>query len=84
MFLVLRWIDAGRPADGHLDLVLAEAARDLDVGDDRRAMLSVLAALGVLEDAGTVRVEWPGGPEATARVTLSPPLRREAQALFGD
>jgi len=84
MFLVVGWLDGGRPADGRLPFSLADAARELEVGEGRHAMLSVLAALGVLEDAGTIAVEWPGGTGATATVTLRPPLRRQAQALFGD
>ena len=84
MLLVLAWIEGGREPHGRVPLSLAEAAQTLDVGGDRRALLSVLAALGVLEDAGTVAVEWPGGTGATATVTLSAALRRDAGALFGE
>lgn len=83
MLLVVRWIDGGRPADGAVRFAVPDAARELELGDTRRALLGVMAALGHLEDMGRVRVDWPGGTGMPAHVALSGTLRREADALFG-
>jgi hypothetical protein len=83
MFLVVRWIDEGRPDDGRVPLSVPEAAERLELGEDRRTILGVMAALGHLEDEGRVRVEWPGGTGMPAHVSLRGSLRREADALFG-
>lgn len=80
MFLVVRWLDLGSPDDGRVDLPLQEAAAELGLGDERRVLLDLMAALGELEEAGDVAVGWTHG-RAVAAVTLSDRLRRDVRML---
>lgn len=84
MLAVARWLDAGRPPDGRVDLPLDEVAVDLDLADGREGLLELMAALGHLESRGVVAVAWPQGVGGgTAQLTLSDELRRDARRLFG-
>ena len=48
-------------------------------------VLAVMRALGTLEDAGRVRVQWPGRPgdSSDARVLLADAITRDVDGLFG-
>lgn len=84
MLLVLQWLDDGRPPEGDVMLSVVTAAADL--GQEGPAgLLALMAALGALEDAGRVRVEWPGARPGAgdARVLLSDGITRDADRLFG-
>ncbi len=83
MLLVLLWLDEGSPEDGGVALSVATAASDLDAGSGREGLLAVMAALGELVVRGRVVVAWPRGHGREARVALSPPVRRDAERLFG-
>lgn len=80
MLLLVRWIDQGRDAGGEVTLKVTEAADELGL-DDRRGLIEVMGALGTLEDAERIRVEWPGGTGMPATITLAGDLRREAADL---
>ncbi len=84
MLLVLQWLDEGMAVDGDVMLSVSTAAADLQLGGDE-GLLALMSALGVLEEDGRVRVEWPGRPfdSAEARVLLSPEITRDAAQLFG-
>ncbi|MBM3634733.1 MAG: hypothetical protein FJW99_05510 [Actinobacteria bacterium] len=84
MLLVLQWLDEGMAVDGDVMLSVPTAAADLGF-DGNEGLLALMTALGVLEEEGRVRVEWPGRPfdSAEARVLLSPEITRDAQRLFG-
>lgn len=84
MLLVLQWLDEGMTVDGDVMLSIPTAAAELGLeGDD--GLLALMAALGVLEEDGRVRVEWPGRPgdSSVARVLLAPAIARDAERLFG-
>ncbi|MFP5452161.1 MAG: hypothetical protein ACLGG9_10500 [Thermoleophilia bacterium] len=84
MLAVARWLDAGRPQDGRIDLPLEEVTLDLDLTDGREGLLDLMAALGELESRGLITVAWPQGVGAgEAELTLSDELRRDARRLFG-
>ncbi len=83
MLLVLRWLDRGAPEDGTISVSVDDAAEELGVEGDRPGLLSLMSALGGLEERGAVSVRWPRGAAAEAVVTLSEPLRRDARRLFG-
>jgi hypothetical protein len=84
MLLVMRWLDAGAPDEGALDVAIGSAADALGLETDREGILAVMSALGELESRGAIDVAWPAGPAAAeARVTLAPELRRDARRLFG-
>ncbi|MFN8111444.1 MAG: hypothetical protein U0Y82_16625 [Thermoleophilia bacterium] len=75
MLLAVAWLDAGRPEDGRVELSLDDAAERLDLADDRASLLTLMGALGALEDAGDIAVEWTG--RGTATVTLTERIRRD-------
>ncbi len=80
----MRWLEEGARAAGEVSLSVAAAAEELGLKPDRGGMLSVMAALGELEDRRVVHVSWPfgtGGSEA--QVTLAQGLRSDARRLFG-
>lgn len=84
MLLVMRWLEEGARGAGEVSLSVAAAAEELGLEPDRSGMLSVMAALGELEDRRVVHVSWPlgtGGGEA--QVTLAQELRSDARRLFG-
>jgi hypothetical protein len=83
MLLVLQWLDEGAPEHGAVALSLATAASELEVGGGRTGLLAVMGALGQLEERGAITVAWPSGRGRDARITLSDPLRRDAERLFG-
>lgn len=84
MLLVARWLDLGRPADGVLRLPVNELTADLGLDDGREGLLSTMAALGDLEEAGAIRVSWaPVAGVAEVEVVLADHLHRDASALFG-
>ncbi|MEZ5080096.1 MAG: hypothetical protein R2878_05430 [Thermoleophilia bacterium] len=75
MLLVVQWLDAGAPADGVVEVEVEALTDGLGVGDDRRGVLTVMSALGELEEAGDVAVTWlPGRARVTC--TLGDSLRR--------
>lgn len=78
MLLVVRWLDLGSPDTGQVDLPLQETARELGLGEERRVLLELMSALGELEEAGDLTVEWTHG-RAVAAVTLSDRLRRDVR-----
>jgi len=82
MLLVLQWLDEGRPEDGTVALSISTAASELGVGTERRGVLAVMAALGMLEERKLVRVALEGPVERNPRVTLSADLRGDARRLF--
>jgi hypothetical protein len=84
MLLVLGWLDEGQPSDGAVALSIPAAADDLDLDPAGEGLLGVLAALTALEESGRVRVTWPRGPAAEARVVLAEGIRDDAGHLFGD
>lgn len=83
MMIVLGWLDDGAPEDGTVSISVDETAEELGVEADRPGLLSVMSALGALEEKGVVSVRWPRGVGAEAVVTLSAPLQRDARRLFG-
>jgi hypothetical protein len=84
MLTVARWLDAGRPDDGRVNLPLDEVAGELELAEGREGLLALMAALGELESRGVVTVAWPQGVGGgTAELTLSDELRRDARRLFG-
>ncbi len=82
MLLVLQWLDERRPADGTIALSVTTAAAELGLEPGRAGVMSVLAALGDLEERGLVRVALEGPVRRDPRVTLSDGLRRDASAVF--
>ena len=84
MLRVLQWLDEGRTVDGDVMLSVPTAAAELGLEGDA-GLLHLMSALGVLEEEGRVRVEWPGRPfeSSEARVLLSPDIARDAGLLFG-
>ena len=80
MLLVVRWLDLGSPETGEVALPLQEVAQELGLGDERRVLLDLMAALGELEESGDLSVEWSHG-RAVAAVTLSERLRRDVRLL---
>ncbi|MCC6832758.1 MAG: hypothetical protein IT200_15565 [Thermoleophilia bacterium] len=80
MLVVVRWLDLGSPDDGRVTLPLGEAAQELGLPGHRRVMLDLMSALGELEEAGDVTVEWTHG-RGVAVVTLSDRLRRDVRML---
>jgi hypothetical protein len=84
MLLVMRWLDEGAADDGEVALSVASVADELGLEPDRNGLLSVMAALGELEDRRLVTVAWPSGTGGSeAHVTLAGDLRRDARRLFG-
>ncbi len=83
MLLVLRWLDDGRPDDGAVALDLASDLDQLGLDDGRQGTMTLLAALGDLEDAGKLTVRWPAAVGQAATLTLSRDLQRESTRLFG-
>lgn len=83
MLIVLQWLDEDRPVDGAIALSVPTAAAELGLPPGRQGLLTVMAALGRLEDRGAIRVAWPGGPGREAHVSLREPLMRDAARLFG-
>lgn len=84
MLLVARWLELGARDDGEVSVSVEAVADELGLEPDRSGMLTVMAALGELEDRRLVRVSWPlgtGGSEA--RVSLAAELRSDARRLFG-
>ncbi len=84
MLLVLQWLDEGRPDGGDVMLSSPTAASELALHGDA-GLLAVMGALGMLEDAGRVKVQWPGRPfdSSNARVLLADAITRDADGLFG-
>ncbi len=84
MLLVLQWLDEGMAVNGDVMLSVPTAAAELGLEGDE-GLLSLMGALGILEEEGRVQVEWPSRPfdSAEARVLLSPDIARDAEALFG-
>ncbi|MFN8122856.1 MAG: hypothetical protein U0237_20830 [Thermoleophilia bacterium] len=83
MLLAVRWLDLGSPDDGRVTLPVHEALEELGLDDARQVALALMAALGELEEAGDVAVEWTHG-RATAVITLSERLRRDVRMLSPD
>jgi hypothetical protein len=84
MLLVMQWLDEGAGEDGEVALSVATAASELGLEGGRSALLAVMAALGDLEERGTIRVAWPTGVAGgDGVVTLAADLRRDARRLFG-
>ncbi len=84
MLLVLQWLDEDRPAEGDVMLSVPTAAAELGLEGDG-GLLAVMRALGTLEDARRVRVQWPGRPgdSSDARVLLADAITRDVDGLFG-
>jgi hypothetical protein len=84
MLLVLQWLDDGRPPEGDVMVSVSTAAAEMG-REGPSGLLAVMGALGALEEAGRVRVEWPGRPgdAGEARVLLSRDITRDADRLFG-
>jgi hypothetical protein len=84
MLLVMQWLEDGADEDGEVALSVATAANELGLEPDRSGLLTVMGALGELEDRRLVRVAWPSGTGGSeAHVTLADELRRDARRLFG-
>ena len=84
MLLVMQWLDEGADDEGAVALSIPTAANELGLEPDRTGLLTVMAALGELEDRRLVRVAWPAGTGGSeAHVTLSRELRKDARRLFG-
>lgn len=84
MLLVMRWLDAGADDEAEVVLSVSEAARELDLDEDRAGVMAVMAGLGELEDRRSATVAWPLGAAAgRAHVRLSDDLRADARRLFG-
>jgi len=75
MLLVLQWLDEGRPEDGTVALSVSTAAVELGLESERSGILTIMAALGDLEERKLVT--------RNPRVTLAPELRQDAARLFG-
>jgi hypothetical protein len=84
MLLVMQWLDEGAEEEGAIALSVPTAANELGLEPDRAGLLTVMAALGELEDRHLVRVAWPAGTGGSeAHVTLAGELRKDARRLFG-
>ena len=83
MLLVLQWLDEGRPEDGTVALSVSTAAVELGLESERSGILTIMAALGDLEERKLVRVALEGPVTRNPRVTLAPELRQDAARLFG-
>jgi hypothetical protein len=83
MLLVLQWLDEGRPEDGTVVLSVSTAASELGLELGRAGVLSVMGALGELEEEKLVRVVLEGPVRRDPRVTLAQELRDDAGRLFG-
>lgn len=82
MLLVVEWLEAGAPPDGGVGFRVAAAAAELGCADGRAGLLEIMGALGELEEAGRLRVEWPPHTGAPALVQIAEDLRRDAQRVF--
>ena len=83
MMLVLRWLDDGAPEDGAIPLAMDEVAEELGLEADRHGLLSVMSALGALEERGLLKVRWSRATSPEAAVYLSSSLRRDARPRAG-
>jgi hypothetical protein len=84
MLLVMQWLDEGADDEGAVALSVPTAAAELGLEPGRAGLLTVMAALGDLEERRLVRVAWPSGTGGSdAHVTLAGELRRDARRIFG-
>ncbi len=83
MLLVLQWLDEGRPEDGRVALSVRTAASELGLDPDRRGVLAIMSALGLLEERRLVEVALGAHTHQDPRVTLAPDLRIDAARMFG-
>jgi hypothetical protein len=84
MLLVMQWLDEGADEEGAVALSVPTAAAELGLEPGRSGLLTVMAALGDLEERRLVRVAWPSGAGGSdAHVTLADELQRDARRLFG-
>jgi len=84
MLLVLQWLDEGRPEDGMVALSVRTAAAELGLDTERRGVLTIMGALGDLEERGLVSVALGAHVSHDPRVTLAPDLRIDASRMFGE
>jgi hypothetical protein len=82
MLLVAQWLEAGAPEDGNVSFQVAAAAEELGCAGGRAGLLEIMSALGTLEDARRVQVEWAASAGAPARVRLAEHLCRDARRAF--
>ncbi len=82
MLLVAQWLEAGAPEDGNVAFVITDAAVELGCPDGRAGVLEIMGALGRLEEAHRVQVEWSATAGAPARVRLAEGLCHDAQRVF--
>jgi hypothetical protein len=82
MLLVAQWLEAGAPEDGNVTFQVLDAAQELGCPAGRAGLLEVMGALGVLEDARRVSVEWGTGAGSPALVRLADALCRDARRAF--
>ena len=82
MLLVAQWLEAGAPDDGNITFQVLAAAQELGCAEGRAGVLEIMAALGALEEARRIRVEWSASAGAPALVRLADGLRRDARRAF--
>jgi len=82
MLLVAQWLEAGAPEDGNVTFQVLAAAEELGCADGRAGVLEIMSALGTLEDARRLRVEWAPSAGAPALVRLDDALCRDARRAF--
>ena len=82
MLLLAQWLEAGAPEDGNVAFVITHAVQELGCTDGRAGVLEIMGALGWLEEAHRLQVEWSATAGAPATVQLAAALRRDAQRVF--
>ena len=82
MLLVAQWLEAGAPENGNITFQVVAAADELGCAGGRAGVLEIMSALGTLEDAHRLRVEWAPGAGAPALVRLADSLCRDARRVF--
>jgi len=82
MLLVAQWLEAGAPEDGNVTFQVMAAAEELGCADGRAGLLEIMSALGALEEARRVQVEWASAAGAPALVRLADALCRDARRAF--
>ena len=82
MLLVAQWLEAGAPDDGNVTFTVLAAAEELGCGAGRSGLLEIMRALGTLEDARRVQIQWAPRAGAPALVRLADDLCRDARRAF--
>jgi hypothetical protein len=82
MLLIAQWLEAGAAEDGTVAFQVVAAADELGCDTGRAGVLELMAALGALEEARRIHVEWSATAGAPALVRLADAVRRDARRVF--